>query len=318
MRHILLFLGLSVFVSCTSSTAIEKEIASIPVDVNIERFDLIFGETTLEKLPNLKEAYPFLFSKSIPDEVWEARLEDSLQIELRNEVKKTFSNFKPQYLDIQNLFKHLKYYYPEFNEPRVITLISDVDYRNKVKVTDSLLLISLDTYLGSNHKYYENIYGYIKKNMKPSQMVSDIAAQYAYKSIYSSERKMFLDEMIYFGKELYFKDKIIPFKTDAEKIGYTNEEYDWATVNEQYIWQHFVKHEMLFDTNSKLVSRFITPAPFSKFNLELDAESPGQLGRFIGWQIVRSYMQNNDITLDEMLKKDALEIFNNSKYKPRK
>jgi hypothetical protein len=30
---------------------------------------------------------------------------------------------------------------------------------------------------------------------------------------------------------------------------------------------------------------------FSKFYLEIDNESPGQVGGWIGWQIVRSYMK---------------------------
>ena len=58
---------------------------------------------------------------------------------------------------------------------------------------------------------------------------------------------------------------------------------------------------MLFSTDSKLPSRFINPAPFSKFNLELDGESPGRLGQYIGWQIVRAYANRSDASLKEIL-----------------
>jgi uncharacterized protein YjaZ len=67
-----------------------------------------------------------------------------------------------------------------------------------------------------------------------------------------------------------------------------------------------------------LPNQFINLAPFSKFYLEIDNESPGRIGRWIGWQIVRSYMENNKIALQEMLKKDEKEIFENSKYKPKR
>jgi uncharacterized protein YjaZ len=67
-----------------------------------------------------------------------------------------------------------------------------------------------------------------------------------------------------------------------------------------------------------LASRFINPAPFSKFNLELDSESPGRLGQYMGWQIVRAYAENNDVSLQEILSMNAEDIFNNSKFKPRK
>lgn len=317
MRKITIFLLLIFAFSCNKKSKLEKEISSINVNFKIERFDLMFSETSNESLSELKRNYPFLFSKSIPDSIWIARINDSLQKELRQEVKVAFQDFK-QKQEIENLFKHLKYYNKTFREPRVITVTNDIDYRNKTIVTDSIVLIALDTYLGKDHRYYDNIQKYLTQNFTPSQIVSDLASQYAFKSIYQSETKTFLDEMIYYGKELYFKDNVIPFKSDAEKIGYTEEDYIWAQENEQYIWENFVEKQYLFDTDTKLVSRFINPAPFSKFGLQLDSESPGKLGRFIGWQIVRAYMKNNNVSLQEMLKTEPVEIFNNSKYKPRK
>ncbi|MBT8259966.1 MAG: gliding motility lipoprotein GldB [Bacteroidia bacterium] len=318
MRKIAVFIALILFVSCNKKSEINSEISDIDITFDIERFDLMFNNTSEENLLELKTAYPFLFSKSIPDSIWVARLSDSLQKGLRNEVKNTFSNIKPLQTEIENLFKHLKYFDKTFNTPRVITVISDVDYRTKVKVTDSIVLVGLDTYLGKEHKYYQNIYEYIKQNMEKSQIVSDLATQYAFKYIYQSRPRTFLDEMVYHGKALYFKDKVIPFKTNAEKIGYTEADLVWAQENEQYIWENFVENQLLYDTDSKLVSRFINPAPFSKFGLQLDSESPGEIGKYIGWQIVRAYMENNNISLLDMLKKEPTEIFNNSKFKPRK
>ena len=125
--------------------------------------------------------------------------------------------------------------------------------------------------------------------------------------------------MIYFGKLLYFKDAVIPFKSEAERIGYTEAELDWARANEDYIWRYFVERELLYSTDSKLPSRFINPAPFTKFYLEeIDAESPGGLGQYMGWQIVRAYMKNNEVSLRDLLIADPEEIFNKSKFKPRK
>ena len=124
--------------------------------------------------------------------------------------------------------------------------------------------------------------------------------------------------MIYFGKILYFKDVMIPFKTDEEKIGYTEDELSWARQNEKSMWEFFIEREMLYDTNAQLTGRFINAAPFTKFNLQFDSESPGRLGQYVGWQIVRSFMKNNDIKLNKMLQMDALEIFSKSRYKPRK
>ena len=180
------------------------------------------------------------------------------------------------------------------------------------------MLIALDNYLGPDHEFYSSFYGYIKQNLDKNQLLPDLATAYAEQLIHQSKRSIFLDELIYFGKQLYLKDVWIPFKENHEKIGYTIDQYQWAEANEFYIWQYFVEKELLYDTDKKLVSRFISPAPFSRFNLELDSESPGRVGQYIGWQIVKSYMKNNPTSLSKMLQMDALEIFKNAKFKPKK
>lgn len=319
MKNIaIILIVLTSLFSCENESKIENEISKIDIDFTIERFDKAFAEANPKNLTQLKQTFPFLFSKHIPDSIWINRMNDTLQNELSNEVKLKFPNLSEVEHDIQSLFQHLKYYDKTFSEPRIITLISDVDYRNKTIVTDTIVLIALDTYLGNDHIFYGGIQSYLRQNFEEEQVVCDLATNYAKKYSYQSQRKTLLDEMVYFGKSLYFKDKMIPFKSDMEKIGYTLDQFTFAEENEQYIWRYFIEKEMLYSTDNDLSSRFIAPAPFSKFYLELDSESPGRLGQFIGWKIVRSYMENNDISLMDMLQKDAIEIFNNANYKPAK
>ncbi|NQX85016.1 MAG: gliding motility lipoprotein GldB [Flavobacteriaceae bacterium] len=319
MRQIILFMSVILCLCCDAEDKLEKNIAAIPMDVNVERFDRLFANADQTDFKELKKNYPFLFSKQYHDSVWVLRMQDSMQIELHKEVAKIFPNFDKQTQEITAFYQHLKYYYPTFKKGRLITVIpGDVNYRNKVVVTDTINLIALDTYLGVNHKFYENFYDYIKQNMTASQILPDLATEYAKKYSYQSKRKTFLDELVYFGKQLYFMDVMLPNYSDADKIGYSPEQLQWAAENEQYIWRHFVENEMLFDTNPKLIARFINPAPFSKFNLELDRDSPGRLGRYIGWQIVRAYMEKNNVSFKELMQKEADDIFNNSNFKPKK
>lgn len=305
--------------SCKNETSLEKHIAQINTQIKIERFDRLFDSVATENLPELKIAYPFMFSEKYTNSFWLAKKEDTLQKQLFNEVAKTFSNFHEIETEIEWLFNHIKYYFLDFNTPRVITITNDVDYRNKVIVTDTITLIALDNYLGSEHQFYSNIPNYIKANFKKSQVVVDLARAYSENYIYQPQRSTLLDEMIFLGKQLYFKELTIPFKTDAELIGYSESQLNWAIKNEAYIWRYFVERELLYSTDTKLLSRFINNAPFSKFYLEyIDAESPGRIGQYIGWQIVRAYMQHNKTPVDNMLKKSTDDIFNNSKFKPRK
>lgn len=306
------------FTACKMDNRLENEISKIDMSVDVERFDVDFAHATPQDLPKLKTRYPFLFSKQIPDSIWNNRLQDTLQKELSSEVEQEFQSFGDIHDDLVSLFQHLKYYDKTFKAPRVITVTSDVDYRNKTIVTDTIVLISLDTYLGAEHRFYDGIPRFISQDMKRSQIVCDLAAAYSENYIYQEKPKTLLDDMIYYGKELYFKDQMIPFKSDAEKIGYTEQQLEWAEENESQIWRYFIERELLFSTDNSLASRFIADAPFSKFYLELDSESPGRIGQFIGWQIVRSYMKHNDVDFRDMLHKNAEEIFNKSKFKPRK
>lgn len=320
MKKIILLIGIVLIItSCKRDNALQKSIAEINTDITVERFDRFFAEATSEDLPKLKQAYPFMFSEKYSDSFWLSKKADTLQIQLFNEVDKTFTAFEAIETEIESLFNHLKYYFPEFNPPRIITVTNDVRYRNKVIVTDTIAVIALDNYLGSDHKFYKNIHKYIRANLTKEQIVVDLSGEYAKKYIYQQPNKTLLDEMIYFGKQLYFKDVVIPFKTEAERIGYSQDQLNWAIANESYIWRYFVDRELLFSTDSKLPSRFINPAPFTKFYLEeIDADSPGRLGQYIGWQIVCAYMKQNDVSLKDMLIKSTEDIFNNTKFKPRK
>tara|TARA_B110000503_G_scaffold15042_2_gene20900 strand:- start:13957 stop:14967 length:1011 start_codon:yes stop_codon:yes gene_type:complete len=304
--------------SCQNSSKVEKEISAIEIDLTIERFDQLFASSSPSDLPVLKQSYPFLFSKKFSDSVWIRRMKDPIQALLATAVDSVFDDFKKTESEIHLFYQHLKYYNKPLKTPRIITVLSDVDYRNKIAVTDTIVLIALDTYLGEDHEFYASFYDYTKQNLNSNQIVPDLATSYAEQFIYQPNRTTFLDEMIYFGKQLYLKDLWIPFKTDFEKIGYSVSEYEWSKENEFYIWQYFVENELLYKTDRKLLGRFIVAAPFSRFNLELDRESPGRLGQYIGWQIVKSYMKKNPTSVLEMLQIDPQEIFNNAKFKPKK
>lgn len=318
MKYLSLLSFLLLLVGCADENNVEAEIDKIPMDVDIVRFDQLFFEASPADLPSLKAEYPLFFPEQFEDSVWVERMNDTLQRELQLEVNKVFPGKEKIEDDLVPLFQHIKYYFPEFVAPTVYTVISDVDYQNKVIAANDLLVIGLDTYLGSDHHFYEGIQQYISKNLKPSQLAPDVASEYALQLIVAPKRQDLLSWMVLYGKELYLKDLWLPNTTNGKKIGYTEEEMQWAYNNEEEIWRYFVEKELLFSTDSKLPMRFIHEAPFSKFYLPIDNESPGMIGRFIGWQIVRAYMENSETTPQQLLLTDAETIFNNSKYKPKK
>lgn len=318
LKKLLFFCLLMLVFSCGKDDEREREIAKIPVEVKVTRFDEEFARATADSLENLKKEFPYLFPSEYPDEVWIEKMTDTIQLELNKEVAKEFSELDDVKQELHLLFQHIKYYFPVKELPEVVTLTSDVDYRNKVVWTNGILLISLDTYLGMDHHFYLGIQEYLKKNFEKNQIIPDVAAAFGETVVPRPEARTFLAHMIYYGKILYLKDRLIPFRSDAEKMGYTEEEYEWARANEEQIWRYFIDKELLFETDSQLQTRFLFPGPFSKFYLQLDSESPAQLGQYIGWQIVRQYMERNEVSLEEMISTDAQTIFNLSNYKPKK
>jgi hypothetical protein len=179
--------------------------------------------------------------------------------------------------------------------------------------------LGLDNYLGSEHHFYAGLPNYVAKGLDKSYLASNIASALSKKINKYPRNRTFLSRMVYYGKELYLIDKFLPDNEDYQKIGYTQEEMDWAIANEEQIWRHFIEQEFLYSTDPKLNQRFLDPAPFSKFGLELDSESPGRLGRYIGWQIVKAFIDKNpNITPQQLLALPADDILKESNYKPRK
>lgn len=318
MKRAICILLLVLCYACDNTDKVEAEIAKIDVDVNVLRFDREFSSAAVSDLPELKKSYPFLFPAQYPDSIWIAKLKDTIQVELFSEVGKAFPDFEDENQDLELLFQHVKYYFPQFKVPHVITLTSEVDYNSRVILADTLLLIGLDNYLGADHRFYVDIQNYIAAGLDKKFMASDVADNFARKVVPRLRDRTFLADVIYYGKILYLKDKLMPAASDAIKMGYSQEQLDWAIAQEEPIWRNFVEQEHLYSTDRELQLRFIEPAPFSKFGLDLDNESPGRLGQYMGWQIVRAFMDKNEISVQQLLKLPAEEIFKKSSFKPRK
>ncbi len=303
--------------SCDKKTKVQSAVNAIPLELKVERFDKVFFETKPEDLENVKKKYPFFFPAGNDNRVWIDKMQDPLWRELYTEVQKKYSNFDSVKLELETLFKHIKYYFQKTKTPKVITIISEMDYNNKAIYADSLVIVSLELYLGKGHKFYQ-FPNYLKQNFEQRQIAPDVVSSFSASKIPPILEKDLLSHMIYQGKQLYLKDLFLPGYTDAEKMGYTPEQIVWCQENESYMWRYFIEKEMLYSNEQKLIPRFINPAPFSKFYLEIDNDSPGQVGAWIGWQIVRSFMKNNELPVEDLLRTGAKEIFVKSKYKPQK
>jgi len=313
-----LLVSFLILTSCAKKSSVNSDVINIPMEVNLQRFDQEFVETAPQNFQVLRQKYPFLLNTGATDSVWFQKRNDTLFQEIYAETQKQFSDLTELEKELKLLFQHIKYYFPNENPGRVVTLISEVDVMNRAIYADTLALISLDTYLGKDHKFYTDFDAYLLTDFEKERIVVDLAEHFAAQRTITPQDRSFVSQMVYWGKIMYAKELLLPKASENLLMGYTQEQLDWVKANEAQVWKYFVEGKYLFDNDVKLVARFIQRAPFSKFYLELDQESPGSVGVFVGWQIVRSYMENNNVTLQEMLLQDDSTIFEQSKYKPRK
>jgi len=72
----------------------------------------------------------------------------------------------------------------------------------------------------------------------------------------------------------------------------------------------------LYETQSKLYGKYVNDGPTSS---GMPAESPGNVGSWVGWQIVRAFMQQHPgFSLQKLMDiEDGQYILSKSKYKPK-
>ncbi|TDM00488.1 MAG: gliding motility protein, GldB [Flavobacteriaceae bacterium] len=276
-------------------------------------------------LVEFDKKYPFFLDKSYPIEHWEARRKDPLELEAYGEVKKTYADLGAIQKEITSLLEKQKHHFPTTQTPTVYfyssgytSLLRPIIYSRD----QNKLFVALDGFLREDHPAYlgQQIPAYIRKTMTPEFVLPKIAFAISEQMVYYNiEDQKFLDQMIYQGKLMACVDAFLPEYQDHQKILYTPQQLNWAKENEYFIWAYFVENEYLFSQDKGLLQRFINQGAFSKFYNEKDKESPGSIGVWVGWQLVRSYLSNQNTTLEELSKdKDNQKLFERAKYKPRK
>jgi len=318
----ILLVASSIFIllllSCSKERQNSPDLSGIHSEPEITRFEQLFYESSADELPALKAQFPFLFPGNNPDSVWVNKIEDEDEQYLYSESQKEFADFSDQKKRLESLFKHMKYYFPTFEEPQIITMVTQVDYNNKVLYADSLLFVGLDLYLGRNHEVYADFPGYVKQNYHKDHLIVDVADAMVRPLLRSPEDNSFVSRIVQEGKRLEILSLLLPDLPREEIIGYTQEQWNWAEMSESNIWKYFVQNELLYSTDPELSRRFIEEAPFSKFYLEVDRDSPGRIGSWFGWRIAEAYWSNVDPGMRELIVTDNEELFKRSKYKPEK
>jgi hypothetical protein len=232
------------------------------------------------------------------------------------ETKKVFGNDEELKNEFRLAFANLKHYYPSFQIPRIETVITGLE--SDLFVSDSLIIIGLDYYLGKKAKYRPDMHQYMLRRYEKNFIVPSalllIGIDTRYNKTNLSDRTILAD-MITYGKAYYFAKHMMPCTPDSVFIGYTGEEIIRARANQDLIWKRLVDDEVFFSTSQKMKQRYVAERPKT---YEIGDECPGRIATWVGWQIVNAYAkEHSGETLPQiMAREDAGKILRGSKYKP--
>jgi hypothetical protein len=299
------------------------DVSAVQNKLRIHHFDdAFFTSDSVNFLPELArlkvEFHPFFDSNS-DSKFWHDNRLDIAQKMLYSDMKRKIPSFELLDEKLMDAFAHLYYYYPNLPEFGLYTYISKLDFSNSIIVADRLIFVATDLYLGKNHPAYQYESSYLNYKKQPEFITTDVMERLAYTlAKRDNDDNTLLNDMIWWGKVIYFTEAMQPEANDTVLMRYSKKQLDFCEANHLQMWMYFVDNKLLFGTHPDGQRKFIEPAPYSKFGLPFDAETPGMVGRWLGWQIVRSYMRNNpDVSLPQLMgDADSRAIFKNSKYKP--
>lgn len=225
--------------------------------------------------------------------------------------------------DLKNQFAeaatNIKKNYPNYYVQDFYTFVSGMGFWGQdFLISDSMIVISLDYFLGEKCKYQPQLPQYILKRYKKEFVIPTVVAAIGNHYIQGNlTDNSLVAEMVFFGKMYYFVEKTMPNLSDDIICGYTSEDMKEISTHQDVIWAHLIDNKLLFETKSEITNRYIGERPNVQ---EIGNKCPGRIGRWLGWQIVRKYMISNpSVTLKELMaEKDANKIFIQSKYKPEK
>jgi hypothetical protein len=337
-NKLLILLLVTGFVSCKNNSEQKPDISQIKAAVSIARFDRDFFSMDTLQLPaaidNLNRKHP-AFSKNYfeyytpltrllagglsPDAVVRKYLKDIKP--LYDSVAPRFKNLDWLEKELSLAFRYTKHYFPFFKVPAVYTTVEALNPDDPEEIFGAIyyrdtLSISLQMYAGGNFSGYdpERYFDYLRRRFEPEYITRN-AMRTIINTMFPEKSSLSLvNQMVEAGRRLYVLDKLLPDVAPEIKLGYTKTQYKDCIANEKLIWSHFINNHLLYSEEPSMNREYVGEAPFTK---ELGTDSPGNIGAFTGWQIVKKYMKKHgDLPLDELLKADLAEIFSEAVYKP--
>lgn len=316
-----LFILVLFFGACVSDGDYDNTVAVTVLHME----ELYEGDPDTLKLEYMAEKYGYFWEVyrqhivSLPND---ASFADSLRAFQQNEhYQEAYQALKKKYADyeaveLKQAMQRYHHHFPERLVPRVVTFYGGFNY--PVVATDSVLGIGLEMFLGKESQFYEALAQKYPRYMH-QQFQQDYLPALSMKGWLETEfplpHQNFLAQMIHQGRVQYVLSELLPNTADSVLMGYSQQQMDWCKASEAAIWRFIIEEDLLYNADQMLIAKYLNPAPFTR---GMPQESPGRVVAWVGWQIVKAYMERNpSMSINDLMRiSDAQYLLNESKYKP--
>ena len=252
-------------------------------------------------------------------------IQDSINQEIYNLSQTLYNDLSFLDPDLKASIQNLKYYFPESDIPDFYTLLSEFGVGSFVFTDEKgkdAIGIGLDFFLGQKINYSSldpknpSFSNYLTRCFNQDHLLRKIWEPWVEDKLSSPSGETGLDIMIHRGKKLYLLSKLCPMLPDTVLHEYTPTQLDWCKSSESAIWSFLLDQNFLYQNEPNKIRKYTDPAPRSQ---GMPEESPGRTAEYIGFQIVKSYMdKNSSMTMQDLLKNNnSQEILEQSKWKPK-
>ena len=329
--YLLLLFTILTFAACGPKKQKEAELPKIQLD--FMRFDRLLADaksikeidSLLKKNPEITVGYFHCVPEKIPflaKDIFELFQNPELKSFYEQSQKPEFYGGNQLEIDLQAAFQEIHNQFPQTKVPKIRTVFSGFGGIGSefavqhLYVTDSLIVVGLDFFMGKKGKYSPpNVYEYQLRRLEPKALVGQIVLQYsAFFNQQDSEDHTLLSDMIWYGKGFAFTKKILPSLPDSLLFGYTGKELAETEAFQSEVWEHFIDNSLLFKKEEYIKAKYIGERPKTP---EIGPACPGSIGRWLGWRMVDLYSkQDSQISLPKLMaNKEANKIFLASGYR---
>lgn len=225
---------------------------------------------------------------------------------LEKRIAQQFPKPAKNHAEITEGFRKLKYHFPKAKFPKSIVYTNSY-FASSAFCTEDMICMGMERYLGEKTDVIKELpndrfYAYIKEAMNPIYFERDAICAWVLTHMTEEKEDAYLIEAIVnWGKVLYLTEAAFPEKEDGIILRQSAKDVQWGIDNERAFWDYLVKNKLLYSKEEKVKQNMLHEAPFTS-GLPEGEKTPDRLGQFLGWRIIHSYMEQYDVSLQELLK----------------